>query len=558
MPPALRALLPPAGLMLLFGYQVCLAGAEPFEDAFITFRYAENLAAGGGFAFNAGEAPCQGFTGFTWLALLALVRLLGANTPLAGQLLGLGLSAATILLLHRLAMRLRLRPAWLPALMLCLNAHFVHHSTSGLETSLFTFLSLAALHLMLLPPGGWRGVAARAVTLTLLAMTRPEGIALAVTMVAVAWLAAGSSHKSQRRQLLWVGAALLLSFALFTLWRQLTFGTLLSAPAQVKLFHWHRTTASRLEAGLRYTGVFLLSNPAFLLALLGLLPLLRRPPLRQAAYLLAALAVVGSAVIVAEGGDAAHFFHFRFFMPLLPPACLACGLIIHRLQPKLGRRAWAWAVAGALLITAFHLPVAFTGHVNSKFRLTSPTGVAFGVLDDPLHPHQLWPVEGFREQLTRRLRTPSSVELFTARWLKQNAPKARLATGQMGMIPYHSGLRAYDLVGLTCCEIAFSGGGPFRLPFLRKVRPDLFLLTSIDYRFLKNDLRAGPYRLSRVFSLRENLDLPGMGATDYYLFARPGALPPCPPGGPSIPIRLAGSEDVRHLPARCVVKFELD
>ena len=555
MSPTVRALLPPAALLLLFLYQVSLAGAEPFEDAFITFRYAENLAAGGGFAFNAGEKPCQGFTGFTWLALLALARMLGAYTPLAGQLLGLGLSAATVLLLHRTARRLRLTPAWLPPLLLGLNAHFVHHSTSGLETTLFTFLTLAALHVMLLPRSGWRGVAVRALLLTLLAMTRPEGIALAVALVAVAWLAAGSARGSERRGLLWVAAALLLAFALFTFWRQHTFGTLLSAPAQVKLFHWHRTTGSRLGAGLRYTGIFLLTNPAFPLALLGLLPLLRRPPLRRAAYLLAALVVTGCAIIAAEGGDAAHFLHFRFFMPLLPPVCLACGLIFHRLRPRLGRSARVWAAPGVLLLMAFHLPVTFTGHMNRNFRFTSPVGVAFGVLDDPLHPHQLWPAEGFREQLTRRLRTPRSVELYLARWLKENAPGASLATGQMGMIPYHSGLRAYDLVGLTCCEIAFSGGGPFRLPYLRKVNPDLFLLTSVDYHWLKKDLRAGPYRLSRVFSLRENLDLPGLGATDYYLFARPGRYM-CSAPGPSVKIHLGHSDHVRPLPEGCVVKFD--
>ncbi len=63
--PAPVQLLVSAALGALYFYQVCLAGAEPFEDAFIIFRYANNLAAGGGLSFNHGEAPCQGFTGFT-------------------------------------------------------------------------------------------------------------------------------------------------------------------------------------------------------------------------------------------------------------------------------------------------------------------------------------------------------------------------------------------------------------------------------------------------------------------------------------------------------------
>ena len=550
-------LLIPVALLLLLGYEVCLAGAEPFEDAFITFRYAETLATGGGLAFNPGESACQGFTGFTWLALLALTNLLGAHTPLAGQLLGLLLGALTVLLVHRLASRLRLPSPWLPPLLLVLNAHFVHHTTSGLETSLFTFMTLAAHTLLLLPNPGARGIAARAVVLTLLALTRPEGIAMAVAMTGGAWLAAGPEERERRRHLALVLALVLAAFALFTLWRYLTFGTLLSAPAQVKLFHWHRTTASRLDAGLRYAGLFVLTNPGFLLALLGLAPLLRRGPLRRPALIIAALSVVGCAVIVAEGGDAAHFWHFRFFTPLLPPLCLGSSLILSWASPRLKPRYRTWLLVGVSLLFVFHVPVVFTGQRNRTFRFTSPTGVAFGVLDDPVKPPQLWRVTDLRSRLLQRLRTPRSVELSVARWLRENAPRAKLATGQMGMIPYHSGLRAYDLVGLTCCELAFAGGGPRRLPFLRKVRPDLFLLTGMDYHWLNKDLAAGPYRLSRVFSLRESLDLPGMGAVDYYLFSLPSVLP-CRAGGPRKKIRMGHTPEVRHLPRACVIKFELE
>ena len=550
-------LLIPAALLLLLGYQVCLAGAEPFEDAFITFRYAETLAAGGGLAFNPGEAACQGFTGFSWLALLAVANLLGADTPLAGQLLGLLLGALTVLLVHGLAGQLRLPMPWLPPLLLVLNAHFVHHTTSGLETSLFTFITLAALYLLLLPNPGARGVTAQAVLLTLLALTRPEGIAMALAMTGGAWLAAGPGARERRRHLALVLALVVAAFALFSLWRYLTFGSLLSAPAQVKLFHWHRTTGSRLDAGLRYAGLFLLTNPGFLLALLGLAPLLRRGPLRRPALVIAALTVVGCAVIVAEGGDAAHFWHFRFFTPLLPPLCLGCGLILSWASPRLTPRFRAWLVAGVALLMTFHVPVVFTGQRNKTFRFSSPTGVAFGVLDDPVMPAGFLPEAGLPAKLLERLRTPRSIELSVAHWLRDNAPKAKLATGQMGMIPYHSGLRAYDLIGLTCCELAFAGGGPRRMPFLRKVRPDLFLLTGMDYHWLKKDLAAGPYRLSRVFSLRESLDLPGMGAVDYYLFSRPGVVP-CRAPGPRQKIRMGQTTEVRQLPSACIVRFELE
>ena len=41
------------------------------EDAFITFRFAENLALGHGFVWNIGEPPVEGFTNFLWVVLCA-------------------------------------------------------------------------------------------------------------------------------------------------------------------------------------------------------------------------------------------------------------------------------------------------------------------------------------------------------------------------------------------------------------------------------------------------------------------------------------------------------
>src|SRR5688572_25266220 len=41
------------------------------DDAFISFRYARNLARGAGLVFNPGEAPVEGYTNFLWVLLLA-------------------------------------------------------------------------------------------------------------------------------------------------------------------------------------------------------------------------------------------------------------------------------------------------------------------------------------------------------------------------------------------------------------------------------------------------------------------------------------------------------
>ena len=43
------------------------------EDAFITFRFAKNLANGHGLLWNIGESPVEGYTNFLWLLLSAFI-----------------------------------------------------------------------------------------------------------------------------------------------------------------------------------------------------------------------------------------------------------------------------------------------------------------------------------------------------------------------------------------------------------------------------------------------------------------------------------------------------
>jgi len=78
----------------------------PFEDSYITFRYARNLAEGNGLVFNPGEVV-EGFTSFGWTVLLSGVHALGLDMPAAARVLsaffGLLLVVATACLARRVA-----------------------------------------------------------------------------------------------------------------------------------------------------------------------------------------------------------------------------------------------------------------------------------------------------------------------------------------------------------------------------------------------------------------------------------------------------------------------
>src|SRR5262245_36974515 len=56
----------PALFLLWFGLGVNL------DDALISYRYAQHLAAGQGLVWNVGDAPVEGYTNFLFVVLIAL------------------------------------------------------------------------------------------------------------------------------------------------------------------------------------------------------------------------------------------------------------------------------------------------------------------------------------------------------------------------------------------------------------------------------------------------------------------------------------------------------
>ena len=69
-----------------------------FDDAMISMRYARNLAAGHGLAWNAGQPPVEGYTNFLWTLWMALIHLWPVpESKIALVVMG---SGALILVLH--------------------------------------------------------------------------------------------------------------------------------------------------------------------------------------------------------------------------------------------------------------------------------------------------------------------------------------------------------------------------------------------------------------------------------------------------------------------------
>ena len=129
----------------------CLAFI-PFttDDAFISFRYAENLLAGHGLVYNPGERV-EGFSNLLWVLLIAALWGPGIDPVAASKVLGIlsGL-LAVVLAIDTLKRIGTSRPGIiLAALMLSLDTGLVYYSVSGLETSLFVLELTAVLNFLI-------------------------------------------------------------------------------------------------------------------------------------------------------------------------------------------------------------------------------------------------------------------------------------------------------------------------------------------------------------------------------------------------------------------------
>src|SRR5437879_965714 len=113
-----------------------LTGPHPIDDAYITFRYARNLAEGLGLVYNPGDWVL-GTTAPAWALVLAAAYRLGFHDlPSLATALSAVCDAGTAVLLARFSLALRL-PRWgaaLVGLAWALNPMSIAFATGGMET----------------------------------------------------------------------------------------------------------------------------------------------------------------------------------------------------------------------------------------------------------------------------------------------------------------------------------------------------------------------------------------------------------------------------------------
>jgi hypothetical protein len=393
------------------------------DDAFIAFRYAENLSKGLGLVFNEGERV-EGYTDFLWVVLLAFFRILGADTPTTAQVLGAVAGVGVIPILYWAGRRCFFLGSWaalLPCCIVAASASVAMWMGGGLETALYMTLFTWAMSLSHLEMRDNAVIPFSGLAFALAALARPEAAGLFTVCCGYALVL----RQAQPRVVLKMGIGFVLLFIPHFIFRLIYYGH----PFPNTFYAKMQLSEAVFVEGLDYFGGFLLAHgPWALVALAGLF--VDSGNLRRVRTLLPAT-VLGAAgtYIVLVGGD--FYPYWRFCVPYLPWFALLLVAGAWRLGERLQRR--------------FH-----NSSDNHRFI---PLLAALLTAASVMIPAKLLPdlEYGWWHQTT-----PARIILEDfGNWLRRNRPpETVIAIGSLGRVPYYSGLRTIDILGLTDLHIA--------------------------------------------------------------------------------------------------------
>jgi arabinofuranosyltransferase len=456
------------------------------DDAYISFRYAQNLAEGIGPVFNLGERV-EGYSNPLWVLLMAGVMKLGIDPVPASKALGVAAAAALIVLLYRGVRRMGIGGwgAGVAALLVgsCLEVQV--WSVGGLETLLYSLLLFGGVLRLARTEIESRDALVASLLLALASLTRPEGVAFWGAGLLIATL------RSRRSLLPYLVPGLLIGVHIA--WRYSYYGELVPNTYFVKVgegggFQMWLSSFRELSA--------FISQPGHLawcaLAALGAFVGMRMAGQLRSVAIVGGAALCHFAYVMSVGGDGLGFG--RFYIPLLAPLAFLVALLHHD---------------------------AVSGQTRRVALRTLSTGVAVLIAAQNLHtlsrddlPGLTFDAQGYKqgkEKLGRHLAAT-------------RPPDTLVAVVAAGAIPFYSRLPTIDMYGLNDRHIARTpfAPGPW-LPghmkwdneYVLRRRPDLIAINKGYFR--KGDLTG--------LEIAQNPRMLALTAMDRDLFERAFADP---------------------------------
>ena len=397
------------------------------DDAYITFRYAENLVKGHGLVYNPGERV-EGYTDFLWAIIAAVVILFKGDPGQASIIINLASLVGIIFLVERLGRRLQAAPILLgiAAILVAANYTMASFGTACIETMFAAMLVLLALervdagHPL---AGGIAGIAAT--------LTHPDHGIFYAALAAALFL-----EKSRRKELILYLIPFFTLFVPYFIWRWSYYGDLMP-----NTYYAKSADKTYFEQGIKYLLITIVGGGLWLTLPLGAVGAFhaRRSLIGRFALIILPVYLTYVAKV---GGD---FMLGRFFVPAIPIWLLLVDVGYRWLM---SRNHWRVALCLLLPTTAIALP----------FAAVKPGDIYQGVADErtfgdfrnfatmEVNSSGVAQGHGIYQQLTARGYTP------------------KMAIWCIGMEGYYAKLPIFDLRGLTSRSVA-------HLPIEKRGRP---------------------------------------------------------------------------------------
>jgi len=472
-------------LVIIMGISIALGilmWRYTVDDSFISYRYSKNLSDGAGIVWNKGEKPVEGYTNFLWVIILAVFIKLGIDPVAASKVLGLLMLAGTGVLGYFMGLKLleRKNPflALVPVLIFSINASFIIHAISGLETMMFCFILMAITYLSLeVKENATKSAMAMLYSSFFISgLIRPEGVLFSAVILAVLMAIKPEARSAGSLKLIML--CFILPGIMYMAWRFSYFGYLLPNTYYIK------GDMGNIIIGWEYVRSFIFkTNYMFMLLLLACAVLVRGS--KKYLFIIPTLVFLLFYVTV----EPLMGFCFRYLVPVYPFMIIPVMLLAEK---------FIWR-----------------NNKMDKFRIAVVTAACLGLLYFPLKDFK--GIMGLVRDYSMGL---NKVHIRFGKILNGavtgNPEKYTLAVGDAGAIPFYSCFRTIDTIGLNDVTIARKG---FDAGYVFDNKPDVMMLYSEDGRTASPVMGSG-YDYA-IFSHpgMSNYDLRGVlqFGKDYYL-----------------------------------------
>lgn len=443
------------------------------DDAYITIRYVENFTEGNGLIFNNGERV-EGYTNLLWVLILSFFALISKlfshqiDLAKTSQMLSLFFGIMTLVVSYFFTIKLIKKKneelsqrdsviiriiALVPPFLLMLSAPMLYWGISGMETTLFTWLTMLSIYLYIVVKNE-NGIDTIFLIVSLLnTLTRPEGMLVFVLIISWSPIQRLMYKRNERKPISKLLSArtkkeLLYYFTPFALYvglRLIYYGY----PLPNTFYAKTGFTLEHISRGVDYViGCF---RENFILTIFLLLPLLgiRNLKLRPDIFFFYFFVFLYSSAILLIGGDVLPID--RFILPLIPIIFLFSTVSISQFYFSI-KQDWKKYLYIALVFVS----VGFLGVMNYESRkaeINTKRSYEVGLVKK---------MKIYGEWIRKQ-----SLEKNNSRQLSD----LKVALSTIGALSYSSGVTIVDLVGLTD---EYTAHNPVEVPGIDEELPVLW------------------------------------------------------------------------------------